>query len=79
MTQDEFCDGLCSLWAEALGIDKVGPDEDFFDLGGNSITAVRMLKEIKSRYGVGPGAAVIFDNPTPRELAAALTATTARR
>jgi hypothetical protein len=69
---DDLTAAVCALWAEALGTDEIGPDDDFFEAGGNSITAIRMLPEIKNRFGVEPGVAVVFDNPTPRELAGAL-------
>ncbi|MEU8998347.1 phosphopantetheine-binding protein [Streptomyces caniferus] len=63
---------ITELWAEALGLDSVAGDEDFFDLGGSSITAIRLLPAIAERFGVEPSIGVIFDNPTARELAAAL-------
>ncbi|MFJ9847172.1 phosphopantetheine-binding protein [Kitasatospora sp. NPDC101155] len=63
---------ITALWAEALGLDSVAGDEDFFDLGGTSITAIRLLPEITERFGVEPTIGVIFDHPTAREMAAVL-------
>jgi len=63
---------IAALWAEALGLDTVAADEDFFDLGGTSITAIRLLPEIAEQFGVEPSIGVIFDHPTAREMAAAL-------
>lgn len=60
------------IWGEALGLDAVSPDDDFFELGGDSITAIRILPEISDRFGVEPAVGVIFDNPTLRELTKAL-------
>ncbi|MEV7020607.1 phosphopantetheine-binding protein [Kitasatospora sp. NPDC093558] len=63
---------ITALWAEALGLDSVAVDDDFFDLGGSSITAIRLLPEIAERFGVEPSIGVIFDHPTAREMAVAL-------
>jgi acyl carrier protein len=63
---------VTGLWAEALGVDTVGADDDFFDLGGNSITAIRLLPAMSEMFGVEPSIGVIFDNPTPREMSVAL-------
>ncbi|MFK0257741.1 phosphopantetheine-binding protein [Streptomyces sp. NPDC090445] len=69
---------IAELWAESLGLDSVGADEDFFNLGGSSITAIRLLPVIADRFGVEPSIGVVFDNPTPRGMAAALTELGAR-
>jgi acyl carrier protein len=63
---------LVELWSEALGQPAVEPEDDFFDLGGNSIMAIRLLPAIQERTGVEPSIGMVFDHPTPRALAAAL-------
>lgn len=65
-------DGIIELWKAALRADDLAADDDFFELGGNSIVAVRLIPPIKNRFGVEPHISVIFDHPTPRELADAL-------
>jgi len=60
------------LWSSALGLDEIGPDDDFFELGGTSVTAVRLLPLIDERFGVESDVVLIFDHPTPRELATEL-------
>ncbi|MGE7388369.1 acyl carrier protein [Streptomyces sp. NPDC004126] len=63
---------LIDLWQQVLGVDGIGPDDDFFDLGGSSITAIRMAPLMGERLGVEPDLTLLFDHPTPAELAAAL-------
>ncbi|MFE7589819.1 amino acid adenylation domain-containing protein, partial [Kitasatospora sp. NPDC057512] len=43
---------LAAVWAEVLGLDAVGAEDDFFDLGGDSILAARTLARIAERLGV---------------------------
>jgi amino acid adenylation domain-containing protein len=59
---------LCELFAEALGRDDVGPDDDFFDIGGHSLTATKLLSRIRSVLGVQLGIRAIFEAPTPARL-----------
>jgi acyl transferase domain-containing protein/acyl carrier protein len=68
-TADEFLTRLHGLWTESLGIDTLGPDDDFFDLGGNSLSAVELLSRIRSEFGVELNVGLLYDAPTPRQLA----------
>jgi acyl carrier protein len=43
---------LAALWTEMLEIPQVGVDDEFFDLGGHSLAAVRMLSRVKAQFGV---------------------------
>ncbi|GAA1369386.1 type I polyketide synthase [Catellatospora chokoriensis] len=63
---------LGSLWTAALGVTDIGPDEDFFDVGGNSLAAVALIDLINRRFGVGLGAGAMFEFPTIRLLAGAI-------
>ncbi|NLE46191.1 MAG: AMP-binding protein [Chloroflexi bacterium] len=60
---------LCHLWAELLQLDEVGIDDHFFELGGDSINAFRMLADVEAqlRQRVDSG---FLTNPTVRNLAA---------
>ncbi len=42
---------LAAIWADVLGVDTVGVDDDFFDLGGDSILAARVLTRIREASG----------------------------
>jgi amino acid adenylation domain-containing protein len=65
---------LASVWCEVLGIDQVGVDDDFFDLGGHSLLAVKMLARVHDSLGISLALRQLFDGPSIRELARALTA-----
>ncbi|MEM8852716.1 MAG: aminotransferase class III-fold pyridoxal phosphate-dependent enzyme [Pseudomonadota bacterium] len=59
---------LCALWAEALHCDEVGPDDDFFELGGDSILAIQIVgRARKNNIALTPPQ--LFQAPTPRQLA----------
>ncbi|MFJ6103679.1 amino acid adenylation domain-containing protein [Streptomyces sp. NPDC092359] len=60
---------LCALWAEAFGLERVGREEDFFDLGGQSLLAARIVSGIRARLGVDLQIPALFDSPTVAELA----------
>lgn len=57
-------------WQELLGVDGVGLDQDFFDLGGQSLVAVRLVAKIKNTYQVELGLSTLFEARTIRQLAA---------
>lgn len=57
------------VWENVLRIRNIGPDEDFFDLGGNSLLAVRLMVEVERSFGVRLPMAVLFNNGTIRLMA----------
>ncbi len=63
---------LCELFAEALGRSGAGPDDDFFLLGGHSLSAARLVTALRSRTGAELPVRAVFDHPTPARLAAVL-------
>lgn len=67
-------DGLARLFAEVLSVDSAAPDDDFFALGGTSLTATALVSRIRLELAVEASVATVFDAPTPAELANALSA-----
>ncbi|MEU1040847.1 acyl carrier protein [Streptomyces sp. NPDC005551] len=43
---------ISALWGEYLGDREVGPDDDFFALGGNSLTGIKIIDRVAQDYGV---------------------------
>lgn len=60
---------LCELFAEVLGVESVGPQDNFFDLGGHSLSAVRLARRVKDVIGWDTSIATVFAAPTPARLA----------
>jgi acyl-coenzyme A synthetase/AMP-(fatty) acid ligase/thioesterase domain-containing protein len=60
---------LCKVWSSVLGR-KVGPDDDFFAFGGDSLGAVAVMAEVSRIYGEQFGLAVLINASTPRKLLA---------
>jgi acyl carrier protein len=54
---------LASIWAEVLGVERIGRDADFFELGGQSLLAVQIVSRVRDEYGVRPQAAALFLEP----------------
>jgi hypothetical protein len=45
-------DQVGAIWARALGVKSVGPDDNFFALGGHSLLGVKMIAEIQAKTGM---------------------------
>ncbi len=58
--------------AEALGHERVGPDEDFFDLGGGSLDAVAVAARLRIALGRDVSPRLVFDSRTPAAIAEAI-------
>ncbi len=60
---------LAALWAELLGLDRVGIDDEFFDLGGHSLLAIRTVARMRDRFEVNLSLRNLLESPTVRGLA----------
>ncbi|MFD0413822.1 thioester reductase domain-containing protein [Streptomyces sp. NPDC127108] len=60
---------LCALFAEVLGVARVGVDDDFFALGGHSLLSVRLLARVDAEFGVRVALRDFLGGPRPGDLA----------
>ena len=67
--RDAYERALCGLFQDLLGIENCGIYDNFFDLGGHSLVAVRLFNRLRKLYSVELGLAVLFQAPTVEQLA----------
>ncbi|PTM41465.1 type I polyketide synthase [Bosea sp. 124] len=63
---------LAGFWTQLLGVKRIGANDNFFDLGGHSLIAVRLFRMIKAEYAVDFPISVLFEAPTIAKCAALL-------
>ncbi|PTX61371.1 acyl transferase domain-containing protein [Kordia periserrulae] len=60
---------LCALWEEFFGYEKVGLQDDFFDLGGDSLKAMTVIKRMNKTFNISYNLKDFFSKSTVKELA----------
>lgn len=55
---------ITNIWKEILGVQDVAPDEDFFELGGTSLHAARVLTKTRAAFGVKLPAQTLYEHST---------------
>jgi amino acid adenylation domain-containing protein len=72
--RDAAEEALGAVWAEVLGVDRVGAHDNFFHLGGHSLLATQAMSRARSVFGADLPLSALFEAPTVAELAARFTA-----
>jgi acyl carrier protein len=67
---DDLTATLIRIWSEVLAVSDVDPDDDFFDLGGNSLVAVQLIVRVREAVGVRMPMRALFEGPTVAGMAA---------
>jgi len=69
---------LAKIWGELLDIDRVGINDNFFDLGGHSLTASRVISRVIQTFQLELPVKLLFDSPTVAEMASVIAANQAK-
>ena len=65
--RDEVEEAVAAIWCEILGIDSLGIHDDFFDLGGHSLSGVQVVARVQELFEIDVPVNVIFEAPTIAE------------
>ena len=57
------------MWAQILGIERIGARDNFFEIGGHSLLATRVMSRVRDAFNVDLPLRAFFENPTIAQLA----------
>jgi len=60
---------LAGIYVQVLGLERVGVDDSFFDLGGDSLSAMRVIAAVNKSFEAGLSVRAVFEAPTVAQLA----------
>ncbi|WP_353852129.1 condensation domain-containing protein, partial [Mycobacterium sp. FLAC0960] len=60
---------LAGIYTQVLGVERVGVDDSFFDLGGDSLSAMRLIAAVNTAFDAGVSVRALFEAPTVAQLA----------
>ncbi len=63
---------IAAIWVQTLGVEAVGPDDNFFSLGGDSIMVTMMVLQVEELFDTMISADLVFDHPTLSQFVAAI-------
>jgi amino acid adenylation domain-containing protein len=63
---------LCAIWSQYLGRDRIGINDNFFDLGGHSLLGIQIMSAIQQSFKVNLPLKYLFERPTVAELTGAI-------
>ena len=72
-------ESLASIWSECLAAAPIGARDNFFDFGGQSLIATRILARVHEQFGVKMNLTSLFERPTVEEMAAHVSGAMASR
>ncbi len=69
---------VMNVWAHILGIEKIGAEDDFFELGGDSVLATQIISQLRDMFRTDLPPIVMFEAPTIEKLASYMIANETR-
>lgn len=71
---DALEQALAGIWQELLGVDRVGANDSFFELGGDSLLGLQVIARVKKQLSVSVSAVSLYEGPTVARLAGVIRA-----